>query len=323
MSRIAIIGAGAFGTALGCSLAADGNKVIMLAKRHEHAAEINSNHSNTKYLPQIELPKNLTATTDFEQLGKCAAVLMATPAQTLRTTLNSYDIKSMNCPIVLCSKGIEKSTGLLQSDIAEQSIVKKNIAVLSGPGFAIELAAGKPTALTLGAFDEALGISLQKILSTPTMRLYQSTDPRGVQLGGALKNVFAIACGMVVAADLGESARSALITRGFAELTKLAVSMGADTKTLLGLSGFGDLTLTCTSEKSRNFSHGLKMLADAQTDTKVTVEGIATALATVELAQNMNVDMPITQHVASVLENKISFQEALKALMSRPLKSEI
>lgn len=322
MKKIAIIGAGAFGTALGCSLASAGNTVILLARNDTHAGEINSHKTNSKYLPNIKLPDGLTATTRFSDLANSDVVLMATPAQTLRENLATLDVAAMNIPVVLCSKGIETNTGLLQSDIAQDFVQLDKIAVLSGPGFAIELAAGKPTALTLAAFDVELGTRLQSILSTPNMRLYQSNDPRGVQLGGALKNVFAIACGIIVSAHLGESARAALITRGFAEMSKLAVALGANTETLLGLSGLGDLTLTCTSEKSRNFSHGLKMGADTQTASQVTVEGIATAHATVALALKMDVDMPITHHVASVLEGKLTLQQALHALMSRPLKSE-
>jgi len=246
MSKIGILGAGAFGTGLAAALAAGENEVILWARDSAQAARIQADKINARYLPGVKLPSSLTATSDFTSFANLDAVLLVTPAQKLRDTLDALNIPSLNCPVVLCSKGIETNSGLLQSDIAKTALPTAQLAALSGPGFATELAKGMPTALTLGADDLELGAKLQQMLSTQTLRLYLSDDMRGVQLGGALKNVFAIACGIVVGSGLGESARAAVITRGFTELSRLTTAMGGKPETLIGLSGFGDLTLSCT-----------------------------------------------------------------------------
>ena len=322
MSRIGIIGAGAFGTGLAAALARGDNDVILWGRDPEQTAQIDSRKINTRYLPDITLPSSLRATSDFAALQNLDAVLMVTPAQKLRETLGVLDIQSLNCPVVLCSKGLETDSGQLQSDIAIENLPNAQIAALSGPGFASELANGLPTALTLGSCDSALGVDLQNMLSTQTLRIYLSDDMRGVQLGGALKNVFAIACGIVVGAGLGESARAALITRGFAELSRLTVAMGGNPETLIGLSGFGDLTLSCTSIQSRNFAFGLQVVQSGDLKPGKTVEGIATALATVKLAQTHGVEMPIAVQVADLLAGKIDIKQALSNLMARPLRQE-
>lgn len=322
MSKIGIIGAGAFGTGLAAALATGDNEVILWARDDEQAKRIHADKVNARYLPDVKLPSSLTATSDFSSLTNLDAVLLVTPAQKLRDTLDTLDIGSLKCPVVLCSKGIETNSGLLQSDIAKTALPSAQLAALSGPGFATELAKGMPTALTLGADDLELGTKLQQMLSTQTLRLYLSDDMRGVQLGGALKNVFAIACGIVVGSGLGESARAAVITRGFAELSRLTTAMGGKPETLIGLSGFGDLTLSCTSAQSRNFAFGQQLAQSGQLSTGQTVEGIATALATVSLAKTHGVDMPIATQVAQLLNGDLSVQDALRALMARPLKRE-
>jgi glycerol-3-phosphate dehydrogenase (NAD(P)+) len=322
MSRIGIIGAGAFGTGLAAALSRGDHDVILWGRDPEQTARIDSANENTRYLPSITLPSSLRATSDFNALHNLDAVLMVTPAQKLRETLDTLDIQRLGCPIVLCSKGIEAASGQLQSDIAIEALPNEKIAALSGPGFASELARGLPTALTLGTPDTELGAALQSMLSTQTLRVYLSDDLRGVQLGGALKNVFAIACGIVVGAGLGESARAALITRGFAELSRLTVAMGGNPETLIGLSGFGDLTLSCTSKQSRNFAFGLQLAQSGDLTPGNTVEGIATALATVKLAQAHHIDMPIAVQVADLLAGNINIKQALSNLMARPLRQE-
>ena len=247
---------------------------------------------------------------------------MVTPAQYLRETLKNFDIKSLNCPLVVCSKGIEKNTGKLQSEIIKDVIENTQCAALSGPGFAVELAKGMPTALTLAAEDKKLGVSLQSMISTESLRVYLSNDLHGVQLGGALKNVFAIASGIVVGSNLGESARAAIITRGFTELSRLAYSMGGSLDTLNGLSGFGDLTLSCTSQLSRNFSYGQQLAQSGNLKPGQTVEGIDTALITLKLAEKHKIEMPIASQVALVLSGKTTVDIALSELMRRPLKDE-
>lgn len=322
MSKIGIIGAGAFGTGLAGALAHGGNDIVLWGRDAKQMSKMASARQNIRYLPKIPLPDGIHPTADISDLNGVDAILMVTPAQRLRDTLTVIDVAQFNCPTVLCAKGIETDTGLLQSEIAAQYLPAENLAALSGPGFAVELAKGMPTALTLAAVDAHLGAKLQRMLSTQSLRLYQSQDIRGVQLGGALKNVFAIACGIVVGANLGESARAALITRGFSELSRLAQAMGGQAETLIGLSGFGDLTLSCTSIQSRNFAFGHQLAQSGNLKPGQTVEGIATALATVQLAIDHSVDMPIAGQVAQLLSGKLTVDQALRNLMDRPLRPE-
>ena len=323
MNKIGIMGSGAFGTGLAATLAKANNNVVLWGRNSNHIKDINSKNMNARYLPNIKLPNNIFATSNFNDLKSVDALLMVTPAQHLRETLKSFDYKNLNCPLIVCSKGIEKSSGKLQSEIIKEVLGNKQCAALSGPGFAIELAKGMPTALTLAADDTELGASLQSMLSTETLRLYLSNDLLGVQLGGALKNVFAIASGIVVGSNLGESARAAVITRGFAELSRLTHAMGGKLDTLNGLSGFGDLTLSCTSQVSRNFSYGKQLSRSGNLKPGETVEGIDTALITLKLAEKYKVEMPIASQVASVLSGQTTIEIALSELMKRPLKSEI
>ena len=323
MSNIGVIGAGAFGTALASVIAANGNHVTLWGRNAAQMETMTYSHKNTAYLPEITLPKTLQPTSSFSDLKSLDAVLMVVPAQTSRSVLQSEDFEKINCPILMCAKGIEITTSYNQTDILHNILPKHIGGTISGPGFANEIATGKPTALTLAIEDHSLGQDLQKMLSTSSLRLYLSDDVKGVQLGGALKNVYAIACGIVHGAALGESAQAALLTRGFAELITLASTMGARPETLSGLSGFGDLVLSCTSIQSRNFAFGHQVGSASDFEQTNTVEGIATALAVDALAKKYNVEMPICAAVSAVLQKELSVTDALQKLMSRPLKREV
>ncbi|MFT4716684.1 MAG: glycerol-3-phosphate dehydrogenase (NAD(P)+) [Paracoccaceae bacterium] len=320
MNRISVAGAGAFGTALAIALAKENNQVSLVARNAQQANEMQTNRQNTKYLSGIRFPENLTATDAGRGFHQAKTVLLAIPTQNLRGYLEAHQALLSTKTCVLCCKGIEKKTGLLPSQIVTQILPKADVAVLTGPGFAFEIAHGLPTALTLASFDN--DSALQSQLSTQAVRLYLSNDPIGAQLGGALKNVIAIACGIAIGAGLGESARAALMTRGYAEMMRLSVDMGANPLTLSGLSGFGDLALTCTSLQSRNFSLGHALGQGGEIATGTTFEGVATARATWDLAQQRKIDMPLTQIVTAVLEGSLTISKAVDALLSRPLKSE-
>lgn len=321
MTRVGVIGAGAFGTALASVARLGGNDVTLWGRDPAQIAAMQAQGENTKYLPDVPLPQGLHLTRDLNDLARSDILLMVLPAQQLRGFLASADLPAQ-APVLLCAKGIESDTGLLQQQILAETMPNSQIAVLSGPGFATEMTRGKPTALSLACDKAKTGAWLQEVLSSQTLRLYLTQDTTGVALGGALKNVYAIACGLVVGAGLGESARAALMTRGFAELARLAASMGAKTETLMGLSGFGDLALSCTSLQSRNFAFGEKLGREAAFGTGKTVEGIATAQAVLALAARQKIEMPIAQAVADVLDGRQEIAQALHTLMSRPLKPE-
>ena len=265
------------------------------------------------------LPGNVTATADLTQAAQAGVVLLSIPTQALRGFLTDHGTALQHATLVACCKGVERGTGLLPTQIIEDVVPGARTAVLTGPSFAADIGVGKPTALTLATTLDTGG-ALQEQLSTRSLRLYLSDDPVGAQLGGALKNVVALAAGMVIGADLGESARAALMTRGFAEIIRLATVQGAHPETLLGLSGFGDLILTCSSDKSRNFSHGIRF-AQGLTDTQgKTVEGVMTALAVSEGGADM--DLPVIHMVSRLLRAEISVQAAMAQLLQRPLKPE-
>ncbi len=322
MSRIGIIGAGAFGTALGCVLARDGRDVLLWGRNGAHIDAMAANRRNRTHLPGCALPDRLTPTAALSDLSGISTLLVALPAQALAGFLADAGLPAGKFPVVLCAKGIDLASVSLQTDLLAAACPAATAAVLTGPGFADDLARSKPTAMTLACRDRTTGKRLQAQLSTPVLRLYLSSDPVGAQLGGALKNVTAIACGAASGAGLGESARAALITRGYAEMVRLGTAMGARRETLSGLSGFGDLALTCTSEKSRNYALGLAIGEGREPAPGVTVEGIATARATVNLASTLRVDMPVAEAVASLLDGRTTVQAALHALMSRPLRTE-
>ncbi|GGA18257.1 NAD(P)H-dependent glycerol-3-phosphate dehydrogenase [Neptunicoccus cionae] len=321
MTRVGVIGAGAFGTALASVARSGGNDVVLWGRDPDQIKTMRQTGENKRYLPDVPLPEGLNVTSDLADLQESEILLMVLPAQHLRGFLANATLPT-TAPILLCAKGIETGTGLLQQDILAELRPDAQMAVLSGPGFASELTQGKPTALSLACADPQTGTWLQEVLSSASLRLYLSEDTTGVALGGALKNVYAIACGLVVGAGLGESARAALMTRGFAELARLASAMGAKTDTLMGLSGFGDLALSCTSLQSRNFAFGEKLGREGAFGTGKTVEGIATAQAVLGLAERQTIEMPIAQAVADVLDGRQELEQVLRTLMSRPLKPE-
>ncbi len=319
---IAILGAGAFGTALAIALANDGRDVRLWSRDFEKAAAIQRARVNAAKLQGIRLPDLILVTSDLADLAGASALLLAVPAQQSGALLKAHSAAFPDAPIVCCAKGIEQGSQKLQSQVVAAHLPKARIAALTGPGFAAEIAAGLPTALTLACVSPDTGVAMQSLLSTPRLRLYLTRDIRGAQLGGALKNVIALACGMSAGAGLGESARAALMTRGFAEMNRLALALGAHPETLTGLSGLGDLALTCTSVQSRNFASGHALGAGKTANANATVEGIATAHAACALAKSNNVDLPIANAVAAVLSARITIPQAMELLLTRPLRSE-
>jgi glycerol-3-phosphate dehydrogenase (NAD(P)+) len=315
---IAVLGAGAFGTALAIALADQG--VTLWARDAAAVQAMQDARENAARLPKIRFPDGLTVTADLGQACAADTILMAVPMQATAKFAEMNAALLRDKVIVGCSKGIDMDS--LRGSTAILSDLTAYPAVLTGPSFAIDIARGLPTALTLACADKSLGERLQKQLSTPVLRLYRSGDPQGAELGGALKNVIAIASGAVIGAGLGDSARAALMTRGFTEMQRLAQALGARPETLLGLSGFGDLTLTCTSPTSRNYAYGFALGKGAEWDAKITVEGAATARAVARLAQARQIDMPITQVVAALVEGRLDVAQGMQMLLSRPLKEE-
>ena len=316
---IGVYGAGAFGTALAISCAAGGKNVTISGRDVDALQAMQRDRVNAKRLPDGKFPETLTADTDTQVLNDAEIILLATPAQALRQALKKLQPKQK---IVLCAKGIEQETGLLQSQIAAEFVKPENIFILSGPGFAVDIANSRPTALSLAGTDTATLEELQKLLSSKTLRLYANPDPIGVQLGGALKNIYAIACGLVIGAGLGESARAAVMTRSFAEMSRFASAVGGDPQTLFGLSGFGDLVLTCSSDKSRNFAHGLALASKGVFTPDHTVEGLATTHAVAAVAEGKDIDLPICQMLARFLKAEKTLAEIQAELLARPLRTE-
>ncbi len=318
---ICVAGAGAFGTALAISLAANG-PVILWSRDPDHAQEMRKARENPRRLAGIALPDNVTVTSDFDTIPPEIPVLLAVPMQQLRPMAQTHADQLTGRPLIACCKGIELQTGQGPTAILSSILPGTPTAILTGPSFAADIARGLPTALTLACTDPDLGETLQGALSTPTLRLYRTTDTAGAELGGALKNVIAIAAGAVMGAGLGDSARAALMTRGYAEMTRLAVAMGARPETLAGLSGFGDLVLTCTGTQSRNYRFGHALGAAAEFDPNITVEGAATARAALTRAHEAGVDLPITAAVVALLDGSLSVLQVMDRLLSRPLKEE-
>jgi glycerol-3-phosphate dehydrogenase (NAD(P)+) len=323
---IGIAGAGAWGTALANAAAIAGNDVILWMRSPEQAEELARKRTNERFLPGARLLDRITPTADLNRLASSCAVLLVTPAQTTREMTGALSrVLPHGTPLVVCAKGIERETGSFLCDVVEEVRPGSPVAVLSGPSFAHDVARGLPTAVTMASGDAALAEDLATALSGPTLRVYHRTDVRGVEIGGAAKNVLAIACGAVVGRGLGESAKAALIARGFAELLRFARAYGGEPETLMGLSGLGDLVLTCSSAQSRNFSFGLRlgqgMDAQAASGGKL-VEGATTASALIALAQAKNVDMPIAEAVEQILSGAWTLDQAVDALMNRPIKSE-
>lgn len=316
---IGILGAGAFGTSLAISLALAGRRITLWA-RDPSAADIMQHTRQTSYLPGAKLPDLIRITHNIADLED-EILLIAVPMQQLRAALSDHPTLH-DRTLVACCKGIELSSGKGPIELIEEIAPNATAAILTGPSFAADIAKGLPTALTLACRDSERLHRLQTDLMAPNLRVYRTTDTLGAELGGALKNVMAIACGVAIGAGLGESARASLVTRGFAEMNRMAQAMGAQADTLSGLSGFGDLILTCTSQQSRNFSFGFALGSGAGFDPKVTVEGAATARATLNRAHKLNIDMPITEMVVALLDQKLSVREAMTQLLARPAKEE-
>jgi glycerol-3-phosphate dehydrogenase (NAD(P)+) len=326
--HVGVVGAGAWGTALAAVCARAGRQVTLLAREPEVVRDVSEFHENKLFLSGIQLDRSIVATADPGQLAHCELILAVTPAQHLRASLKQLQPHiSSQAPVVLCSKGIEQGSLGLMTEAAADSLPGVQLAVLSGPSFAAEVARNLPTAVTLACGDQALGADIVKAIATPTFRPYLAEDMIGAEAGGAVKNVLAIACGVAEGRGLGRSAHAALVTRGFAEMTRLAVALGAEAQTLAGLCGLGDLVLTCSSPQSRNMSVGLALgrgesLKEALSGKLSVAEGVASAPAVTALARKLGVDMPICETTADLLDGKLSVDEAMQRLLSRPLRTE-
>lgn len=328
MNNIDIIGGGAWGTALAQALAQTDKKVNLWAREGEVVEAINSKHENTPFLPGITLNKNIRATNNLGDLAKADAILLVPPAQHMRSTLEALKphIRE-DQPLVICAKGVEIGTGLLMSEIAKEAVPNAKIAVLTGPTFAAEIAKGLPSAMTLAMKDKNEAELLANELSSRSLRVYASDDIIGAQIGGAVKNVIAIACGVIEGKKLGDSARAALVTRGLAEMARLASAMGAKKETLMGMSGVGDIILTCSSMQSRNFSLGValgqgKTLEEILGSRTSVTEGVHTAKALVVMAKNHAVDMPISEAINKCLSEGVSVDDMIQNMLDRPVKPE-
>lgn len=318
---VSVLGAGAFGTALAISLTSNG-PVKLWARNQDLASDIQTTRVNKSRLPGVVLPDDLAITSDLDAAVDSRILLLAVPMQKLRTVLEQNSQSLSDKTLVACCKGIELNTGLGPISVIRESLPDARPALLTGPSFAADIARGLPTALTLACEDANLGILLQQQLTSTNLRLYRTTDTVGAEQGGALKNVMAIACGAVIGAGLGDSARAALMTRGYAEMQRMAMACGARPETLAGLSGFGDLTLTCSSDLSRNYQLGLAIGRGETFDPSVTVEGAATARAAAAKADEMKIDMPITQTVTNLVSQRLTIADAAAQLLARPLKEE-
>ena len=325
LDRVGVVGAGSFGTALAQVAARNGGETLLWARNPALAEAINSTHQNAEYLPGQPLHPALRATCDLADLGDCGVWLMVTPAQAMRATLARAPSKPP--ALILCSKGIEMETGKLLNEVAAEAAPGASIGVLSGPSFADEVAAGMPTAVTFASRELEFCEGVQSRMSGPTFRIYCTDDVIGAEVGGAVKNVLAIACGVVEGRGLGESARAALIARGYAEMSRFAENIGGRRETLSGLSGLGDLVLTCSSTSSRNFSLG-KGLGEGRTAAELlsnrhsVAEGAFTAPVLARLAAERGVDMPVVAAVDDLLADRLTVDQVLERLMARPTRPE-
>jgi glycerol-3-phosphate dehydrogenase (NAD(P)+) len=326
MSRagIALLGGGAWGTALALAMLHAGHAPRLWARDPHIVDAINRLHENPSYLPGIRLDPELKATADLAAaLAGAECVLLATPAQRLRAVCaEAAEFVPAGTPAVICAKGIEAATGLLLSEIVEELLPASPVAALSGPSFAADVSRGLPTAVTVAAREEALAARLAALLSAPHLRCYSSRDLIGVEIGGALKNVMAIAAGAASGAELGASAQAALVTRGFVELRRIGAAFGARPETLMGLSGLGDLILSCGSARSRNFAYGAALGRGESVEGLPLAEGVATAAIAADLARRRGIDAPIVEAVAAILAGRTTVEAAVAALLARPLKSE-
>jgi glycerol-3-phosphate dehydrogenase (NAD(P)+) len=328
LQKISIIGAGAWGTALAGVLTRAGRDVTIWARTPEIAATINASHENPVYLPGVRLDPRVRATSDMADAALCDTALLVAPAQHLRAVAEQLSKHfKKNSSVVIGAKGIEQGSGLLMTEVVAQALPGRPMAVLSGPTFAAEVARGLPTAVTLACGDAGLGAKLVTAIGTATFRPYLSDDPVGAEVGGAVKNVLAIACGICAGRKLGDNARAALMTRGLAEIMRLGLARGAKPATLMGLSGLGDLTLTCNGPQSRNMSLGIALgegrdLADILAERRSVAEGVHSAGAVVALARRLNIEMPISAAVDAIVNRGADIDRAIAGLLERPFRIE-
>ena len=328
MNRIGVIGGGAWGTALAQVCARAGRDVILWAREPDVVEAVNARHENETFLAGVPLDPTLRASGDFADLAGLDLILAVPPAQHMRSTLTAFaPYAADGLLVVLCSKGIEQGSLKLMTDVLAETIPQAGPAVLSGPSFAGEVARGLPTAVTLACPDPGCAERIGEAIATPTFRPYFASDLIGAEAGGAVKNVLAIACGIVEGRGLGRSAHAALITRGFAELTRLAIALGGEAETVAGLCGLGDLVLTCSSPQSRNMSVGLALgggqtLEQALSGKLTVAEGVASAPGVRELAGKLGVEAPICEAVAAILAGEVGVDDAIRGLLSRPLREE-
>jgi glycerol-3-phosphate dehydrogenase (NAD(P)+) len=318
---LAVIGGGAWGTALAQVAATGGRDTLLWALEDDVVTAVNSIHENPVYLKGLKLHPEIRATSNFSDLAEADAWLVVTPAQHMRAVLKRSPCPNM--PLILCSKGIEESSGKLLHEVAHEVCPSSPVAVLSGPTFAHEVAAGLPTAVTLACENRELGETLRARINLPHFRTYCTDDVAGAEVGGAVKNVLAIACGVAEGRGLGQNARAALIARGFAEMTRFGMAMGGRRETLAGLSGLGDLVLTCSSTSSRNFSLGKaigegKDACELMADRRTVAEGAHTAPVLDRIAKERDIDMPLVDAVARLLAGQVGIVELLDTMLSRP-----
>jgi glycerol-3-phosphate dehydrogenase (NAD(P)+) len=328
VTTIGVMGGGAWGTALAQVAVRAGHRALLWAREREVVDAINIAHQNPLFLPGVLIEDAVAATADFADLAGADLILAVTPAQHLRAALTAFaPFARAAVPIVLCAKGVEAGSLKLMTEVLAEVLPGAAAAVLSGPSFAAEVARGLPTAVTLAAGSLDLARSIAERIATPSFRPYVATDLIGAEAGGAVKNVLAIACGVVEGRELGRSAHAALITRGFAELTRLAIALGGQAETVAGLCGLGDLVLTCSSPKSRNMAVGLALGRGESLETalagKLSVaEGVASAPAVAALAARLGVETPICEAVRAILAGEVAVTPAINALLARPLKAE-
>lgn len=325
ISKLGVIGGGAWGTALAQVAASGGEETLLWAREPEVVKSVNTAHENALFLAGIRLNPAIRATSDLVELDACDALMVVTPAQHMRSVLAG--LPQSGRPLILCSKGMEETTMRLMHDVAKEEQPNSPIAILSGPTFAHEVATGLPAAVTFAIEDSSVGEALRARIAKPFFRPYLSADVVGAEIGGAVKNVLAIACGVVEGRNLGQNARAALISRGFAEMTRFGLARGARFETLAGLSGLGDLVLTCSSTSSRNFSLGKGLgqggsAAELLSDKRTVAEGASTAPVLKRAAEAIGVDMPIVAAVCDLLSEQASADEVMERLLSRPLRSE-
>jgi glycerol-3-phosphate dehydrogenase (NAD(P)+) len=321
-NSVGVIGAGAYGTALACAVARAGRDVTLYARNAGSAAQMQATRTNPK-LPGVMIDSKITITTDIAVVARAGIILVATPAQNLREAAMALaPCLKPETPVIACAKGIERGTHLFMTEVIAEAIPHAVPAILSGPNFADDVARGLPTAVTLAAKDETLASDLVQMLGSSTFRPYHTTDIRGVEIGGAAKNVLAIAAGIVVGRKLGASAQAALTTRGFSELARLGRACGARGETLAGLSGLGDLILSCSSLQSRNFAFGIALGRGETPAPGKLAEGEFTAPVLIELAASKKVDMPVSKAVAAILSGMVTIDAAIEGLLTRPFKAE-